>query len=151
MGMDSIGSGNVSYADYNKDIDGGRKKNSFSPDEFTSRIKSDLTSQLGLSSDQQSKLDDILAKFQQSLDSNSQAQQGNPEPGKFKDLFDSLNSQINGILSPDQQSKFSSIQSQRASHAHHGHHHSESSQNETSKQQNNATIQNNDTGLDIKV
>ena len=155
MSLDSIGAGASSYAGYNKDVDndGGVKRN-FSPQDFANRLKSDLTTKLNLTADQQSKLEDILNNFTQNQSATAQSQQGgaNPSQGNFKSVIDSLNSQISGILNPDQQATFNTLQSQKGAHAHHGHHQHGASANGQNANPATATDnQANDGSIDIKV
>jgi Spy/CpxP family protein refolding chaperone len=79
-----------------------------------------LTKQLDLTDDQQTKLKPILEAAHTQMQSIHQDTTLAPEDkrSKMKDARDSLNSQINAVLTPDQQTKFAAMQARM-----HGHHH----------------------------
>ena len=67
-----------------------------------------LAKALGLSADQQTKLDEIFKE----------------EHEKFKALHEESHSKINGVLTPEQQEKWEKLQSEhKGKHGRHHHHH----------------------------
>jgi Spy/CpxP family protein refolding chaperone len=84
-----------------------------------------LTSELSLTDDQQAKIKPLLDTFHSTMQANradtTLTQQ--EKMAKNKEARESLNTQINAILTPDQQTKFAAMQAKM-----HGHHHGEDSQ-----------------------
>ncbi len=81
-----------------------------------------LGKKLNLSSDQQSKVLDILKSEQsqmESLRSDSSLSQGDRH-SKMQEIHKSSNEQIRGLLDPDQQKKWDEMQSRQMEGHHHG-------------------------------
>ena len=96
----------------------GYGHNHFDPEKRTAM----LTKQLKLSSDQQSKLEDILKSEKsqmESLRSDSSVSQEDRH-SKMMEIHKSSNEQIRGLLDPDQQKKWDDIQSKQMERYHHG-------------------------------
>ena len=96
----------------------GYGHNHFDPEKRTAM----LTKQLKLSSDQQSKVEDILKSEKSQIDSlrsDSSASQEDRH-SKMMEIHKSSNEQIRALLDPDQQKKFDEMQSRQKEHYHHG-------------------------------
>jgi Spy/CpxP family protein refolding chaperone len=80
-----------------------------------------LTKELELTDDQQTKIKPILETFHTQVQSVRQDTSLSPEDrrSKMKDARETLNSQINAVLTPDQQTKFAAMQAKMHDH-HHG-------------------------------
>jgi Spy/CpxP family protein refolding chaperone len=81
-----------------------------------------LTKQLDLTDDQQTKLKPILEAGHtqmQTIHQDSTLSQQD-KMAKMKDARESLNSQINAVLTPDQQTKFAAMQEKMRNHRHGG-------------------------------
>ncbi len=80
-----------------------------------------LTKELDLTDDQQAKIKPILETFHTQAQSVHQDTSLSPEDrrSKMKDARETLNSQINAVLTPDQQTKFAALQAKMHDH-HHG-------------------------------
>jgi periplasmic protein CpxP/Spy len=81
-----------------------------------------LTKQLNLSSDQQTKVEDILKSEKSQMDSlrsDSSASQEDRH-SKMMEIHKSSNEQIRALLDPDQQKKFDEMQSKQMERYHHG-------------------------------
>jgi len=96
----------------------GYGHNHFDPEKRTAM----LTKQLKLSSDQQSKVEDILKSEKSQMDSlrsDSSASQEDRH-SKMMEIHKSSNEQIRALLDPDQQKKFDEMQSKQMERYHHG-------------------------------
>jgi len=96
----------------------GYGHNHFDPEKRTAM----LTKQLKLSSDQQSKVEDILKSEKSQIDSlrsDSSASQEDRH-SKMMEIHKSSNEQIRALLDPDQQKKFDEMQSKQMERYHHG-------------------------------
>jgi Spy/CpxP family protein refolding chaperone len=80
-----------------------------------------LTKQLDLTDDQQAKIKPILETFHSQMQSVHQDSSLSQEDrrSKMKDARETMNSQINAVLTPDQQTKFAAMQAKMHDH-HHG-------------------------------
>jgi Spy/CpxP family protein refolding chaperone len=81
-----------------------------------------LTKALDLTSDQQDKIKPILESAHTQMQSVHQDTSLAPEDkrSKMKDIRDTMNSQINAVLTPDQQTKFAAMQARMHGHRHGG-------------------------------
>ncbi|HXZ42586.1 MAG TPA: hypothetical protein VEG68_17740 [Terriglobales bacterium] len=80
-----------------------------------------LAKRLNLSSDQQSKVQDILKSEQSQMESLRADSSVSPEDrrSKMMDIHKSTNDQVRGLLDPDQQKKWDEMQSRREEWGHH--------------------------------